>query len=70
MPFRDAYRQVGLDIESGQFSYEGEVKHTHEGSIGNLCNDAILSMMEQVMHSFPLALVSMAEDNLLGKIST
>lgn len=70
VPFRDAYRQVGLDIESGRFIYEGEVTHTHEGSIGNLCNDAILSMMEQVMHSFPFALVSAAENNLLGKIST
>lgn len=70
VPFRDAYRQVGLDIESGRFAYEGDVRHTHEGSIGNLCTDAIRTMMEQVMHSFPFAQVSTAENSLLGKIST
>lgn len=41
MPFRDAYKKVGLDIEQGKFSYSTEVNHTHEGSIGNLMNDEI-----------------------------
>jgi argininosuccinate lyase len=70
VPFRDAYRQVGRDIESGQFGFEGEVRHTHEGSIGNLCNDAIRSMMERVMHSFPFAEVGAAENKLLGRSSS
>ena len=68
VPFRDAYKQVGLDIEGSQFGFEGEIHHTHEGSIGNLCNDAIRSMMEQVLHSFPLARVNAAENALLGKV--
>ena len=41
MPFRDAYKKVGLDIEAGNFSHSKEVHHTHEGSIGNLCNDEV-----------------------------
>ena len=41
MPFRDAYKKVGLDIEAGQFQANHEIHHTHEGSIGNLCNDEI-----------------------------
>ena len=35
---RDAYKKVGQDIEAGKFSYDTAVHHTHEGSIGNLCN--------------------------------
>ena len=68
VPFRDAYRQVGLDIESGRFGWEGAVSHTHEGSIGNLCTSAIRKMMEDAVHSFPFAQVSVAENNLLGKV--
>ena len=41
MPFRDAYKQVGLDIEAGKFIPSKSVNHTHEGSIGNLCNESI-----------------------------
>src|SRR6187402_8813 len=41
MPFRDAYKKVGLDIEANQFTYSTELHHTHEGSIGNLCNEQI-----------------------------
>lgn len=40
-PFRDAYKQVGLEIEAGKFSPDKHIHHTHEGSIGNLCNDRI-----------------------------
>ncbi|HCZ35977.1 MAG TPA: argininosuccinate lyase, partial [Cytophagales bacterium] len=46
MPFRDAYKKVGLDIEQGKFSYSTEVNHTHEGSIGNLMNDRIKKSFE------------------------
>ena len=45
MPFRDAYKKVGLDIEAGQFQANHEIHHTHEGSIGNLCNDEIGQIM-------------------------
>ena len=41
MPFRDAYKKVGLDIEAGRFTPDKDIRHTHEGSIGNLCNDKI-----------------------------
>src|ERR1700741_3329417 len=41
MPFRDAYKKVGLDIEAGNFKYEPSAHHTHEGSIGNLCTEEI-----------------------------
>lgn len=68
VPFRDAYKQVGLDIESGHFGFEGEIHHTHEGSIGNLCNEPIRKMMEQVLHSFPFARVNDAESALAGLI--
>ena len=48
IPFRDAYRQVGIEVNSGQFEYEGGTpRHTHEGSMGNLCNDRIASLMEK-----------------------
>lgn len=52
MPFRDAYKQVGLEIESGQFNYEGTLKHSHEGSIGNLCTEAIVRSKQEVTHKF------------------
>ena len=52
MPFRDAYKQVGLDIEAGKFIPSKSVNHTHEGSIGNLCNESITAMMRSVIGSF------------------
>ncbi|RTL58837.1 MAG: argininosuccinate lyase [Sphingobacteriales bacterium] len=52
VPFREAYKQVGLMIESGQFNPEKKVNHTHEGSIGNLCNDKIVAMMEKEISEF------------------
>ena len=52
MPFRDAYKQVGLDIEAGKFIPSKSVNHTHEGSIGNLCNESITAMMRSVLGSF------------------
>jgi argininosuccinate lyase len=53
MPFRDAYKKVGLDIEAGKFSYTPAVNHTHEGSIGDLSTGAIKKQMEKVVASFP-----------------
>ncbi len=52
MPFRDAYRKVGLDIEAGRFTPDKHIHHTHEGSIGNLCNDKIQALMNQVLGEF------------------
>ncbi len=46
MPFRDAYKKVGLDIEAGRFSADRKVNHTHQGSIGCLCNDKIEALMQ------------------------
>ncbi len=52
MPFRDAYRQVGFDIEAGNFQPSREIEHTHAGSIGNLCNPQIKEKMERVISQF------------------
>lgn len=52
IPFRDAYKQVGNAIEKGEFTYSQKLDHTHEGSIGNLCNDKIAISMEQVVARF------------------
>ena len=52
MPFRDAYKKVGLDIEAGQFTPDKHIHHTHEGSIGNLCNEQITALMQQVADGF------------------
>ena len=67
MPFRDAYKKVGLDIEAGKFTPDKRVHHTHEGSIGNLCNDKIHELMEQVWSGFNVARTREAENRLLGR---
>ncbi len=66
MPFRDAYRKVGLDIEAGTFTPDKHIHHTHEGSIGNLCNDKIAGLMQQVMDGFGFERVIEAEKALLA----
>ena len=66
MPFRDAYKKVGLDIEAGKFTHEKTVCHTHEGSIGNLCNDKIVLLMEKVVADFNFTEMEQAEKSLLG----
>ncbi len=67
MPFRDAYKKVGLDVEAGKFSHVKEVHHTHEGSIGNLCNDKIVLLMEKVVADFNFTAMEQAENALLGR---
>ncbi len=52
MPFRDAYKKVGLDIEAGRFIPHRDIHHTHEGSIGNLCNDRIVELMDKTLGEF------------------
>lgn len=68
MPFRDAYKKVGLDIEAGRFKPNKNVKHTHEGSIGNLCNDKIEQLMNKVWEGFNFVKMEEAEQRLLGRI--
>ena len=65
MPFRDAYKTVGLEIEAGEFVANKNIHHTHEGSIGNLCNDKIQALMEQTMAEFSFDKVRNAEKKLL-----
>lgn len=64
-PFRDAYKQVGLEIEAGRFVPDKQVHHTHEGSIGNLCNDAISALMQHVVDGFSFDRMSEAEKMLV-----
>ncbi|HHT22893.1 MAG TPA: argininosuccinate lyase [Bacteroidales bacterium] len=52
VPFRDAYKQVGLAIENGEFTPDKNIQHTHEGSIGNLCNDEIVAYKENIEKEF------------------
>lgn len=65
MPFRDAYKKVGLDIEAGNFTPDKNIHHTHEGSIGNLCNDKISSLMDEVVAGFNFSRMETAVDSLL-----
>ncbi|MBQ8655730.1 MAG: argininosuccinate lyase [Prevotella sp.] len=66
MPFRDAYKKVGLDIEAGTFTPDKHIHHTHEGSIGNLCNDRIAELMDSVLADFHFERVTRAEQKLLS----
>lgn len=52
VPFRDAYKQVGLAIEAGDFTPDYHLNHTHEGSIGNLCNDRIKELYDKILAGF------------------
>lgn len=65
MPFRDAYKKVGLDIEAGRFTPDKNIHHTHEGSIGNLCNDRISVLMDTILDGFTFKKAEQAEKNLL-----
>ena len=67
MPFRDAYKKVGMDIEAGKFTPCKEVHHTHEGSIGNLCTKQIAALMEEVWQGFNFQRMDEAEQKLLNK---
>ena len=66
MPFRDAYKKVGLDIEAGRFEPVKEVHHTHAGSIGNLCNDRITDLFNATVDEFGFERYHSAIDNLLA----
>ena len=66
MPFRDAYKKVGLDIAAGQFTPNKDIHHTHEGSIGNLCNDKIQALMDDVVSGFKFEKMEKAVEALLS----
>ena len=66
IPFRDAYKSVGLEIQEGSFAYHGELHHTHEGSIGNLCTDRIAAKFARVLSTFTFARVHAAVSALLA----
>ena len=66
MPFRDAYKKVGLEIEAGEFVANKNIHHTHEGSIGNLCNDKIADLMNATLGEFHFERVDEAVQKLLG----
>ena len=65
MPFRDAYKKVGLDIEAGKFIPVKKVHHTHEGSIGNLCTEQIAALMDDVWEGFNFQRMEEAERKLV-----
>ena len=67
VPFRDAYKQVGLEIEAGKFEPNKNIHHTHEGSIGNLCNAEIAQRMDALVSQFDFEKVRTAENRLLGR---
>lgn len=67
IPFRDAYKKVGLDIEAGKFSPDKNIKHTHAGSIGRLCTEEVAEMMQQAYGAFGFEAVETAERKLLGR---
>jgi argininosuccinate lyase len=67
VPFRDAYKQVGAEIDANQFVANTNMQHSHEGSIGNLCNDNITKAMNEVLVSFNFATKHEAYESLLNK---
>jgi argininosuccinate lyase len=66
MPFRDAYKKVGADIESGNFRPNTDIQHTHEGSIHNLQTAAIAALMQSAISSFNFSIADKALQELLA----
>ncbi|MBQ6561725.1 MAG: argininosuccinate lyase [Paludibacteraceae bacterium] len=66
MPFRDAYKKVGLECEAGEFNPNKNIHHTHQGSIGNLCNDGITALMNKTISEFNFDKVEEAKKKLLA----
>lgn len=67
VPFRDAYKQVGMAVRRGEFEFHGTLNHTHEGSIGNLCNDKISEKMKRTLSRFTFDKVHDAVSSLVGE---
>ncbi|MDD6783894.1 MAG: argininosuccinate lyase [Bacteroidaceae bacterium] len=66
VPFRDSYKQVGLEIEAGSFVPNKNIHHTHEGSIGNLCNKEVADLMTKLYDEFGFSDTKKAEADLLN----
>jgi argininosuccinate lyase len=66
VPFRDAYKKVAKEIEEGKFVPDKTIKHTHEGSIGNLCNNEIRNKMDRIIENFHFSRVDKALEQLLS----
>lgn len=66
LPFRDAYKQVGLEIGAGNFEPDYNINHSHEGSIGNLCNDEISALFDKTLSQFDFDTYHRAFDDLLN----
>ena len=66
VPFREAYKKVGSAIEKGEFKAPASVKHTHEGSIGNLCNEQISASFHKLLESFNFEKVDQAIKELIA----
>ncbi|HEY1018764.1 MAG TPA: argininosuccinate lyase [Sediminibacterium sp.] len=66
VPFRDAYKEIGMAIEEGRFTYTTQVNHVHEGSIGNLCTEQVNVMMQQTLSQFGFEKVHTAIEKLVG----
>lgn len=67
VPFRDAYKEVGKLIESGDYIADRRISHTHEGSAGNLCNEMITQRMMSIVSTFPFEKTERAINNLVGR---
>jgi len=65
IPFREAYKRISEDIRNGAFNPSKDIDHTHEGSIGNLCNDKIMERMNNIVNEFDFN----STDNVLKKLS-
>ena len=65
IPLRDAYKKIGADVENGTFKTDMKMRHTHEGSIGNLQNEQIKVMMDEVIERFDFKKVNEALQRLL-----
>ena len=66
IPFRDAYKTVGKDIDEGKFTHSETIRHTHQGSIGNLCNAEIQLQMNDITQKFNFNKVKIALQQLLS----
>jgi argininosuccinate lyase len=66
-PFREAYREVARQIQDGSYQSDLKIHHTHEGSIGNLCNDKITNKMTAIIESFDFDRKENAYRKLLGR---
>ena len=63
--FRDAYKLIGEKLKNNQYTPDKDIQHTHEGSIGNLCNEQIQKKFERIFANFSSKSIKEAEEKLL-----